>query len=118
MIYVFKNSNYFNGVFSTIGSRPDNLRILGIIGAYAAMGVGWYFLAASQADRWVKDGMNRIVAGLLAGAIFGFAVYGTYDFTNYVSFKNFSISFLLRDIIWGISWTAISVMLYSIKNPI
>ncbi len=38
---------------------------------------------------------------LLVGGLFGFILYACYDLTNYTFFKNYSVRFLIIDIIWG-----------------
>jgi uncharacterized membrane protein len=35
------------------------------------------------------------------GAIYGFCLYGVYEFTNYAIIKSWSLSMLFVDIIWG-----------------
>ncbi len=38
---------------------------------------------------------------LFAGAFFGFAAYGTYDFTNYATLKEFTARVMMVDLVWG-----------------
>ena len=122
IIYVTLSKSYYLGIFAkiqhgdSISFSDDYLRIIGILGAYTAMAVGWYYLAAGLADTWIaeKRFSSPYIAGLLAGAIFGFTLYGTYNFTNYVTLKNYETGILTRDLLWGTTWGALSVMLYSI----
>ena len=119
-VYVVLSKPYYNAEFRKVQNADfpslmeEPQRIIGVIGAYGAMALGWYFLAAGLADTWVKNNTfgSPYIAGLLAGAIYGFAVLGTYNFTNYLAFKNYSIQLVIRDIAWGTFWAAVSVMLY------
>jgi len=122
IIYITLSSSYYLGVFAkiqhgdSISFNDDSLRYVGILGAYMAMAIGWYYLAAGLANTWIaeKRFSSPYIAGLLAGAIFGFSVYGTYNFTNYVSLKNYDTGILMRDLTWGTTWGALSVMLYTV----
>ena len=38
---------------------------------------------------------------ILLGALFGFIIYGIYDFTNLSTLKNWPIKLVLVDILWG-----------------
>lgn len=119
-IYVVLSKDFYsnavmkiqNSGIPSLTSTP--LRIFCAIGAYVAMSVGWYFLAAGLADRWIqtKQFSSPYICGLLAGAIYGFALIGTYNLTNYIYFKNYDISVVIRDMSWGITWASLSVLLY------
>jgi len=55
-------------------------------------------------------GQNLLNTGIM-GAIFGFICYGTYDFTNLATLKNWSVKVTIVDLIWGSSLTAVSSVL-------
>ena len=122
IIYITLSKTYYLGVFDkiqhgdSISFNTDYLRYFGIVGAYFAMAIGWYYLAAGTANTWIaeKRFSSPYIAGLLAGAIYGFALYGTYNFTNYVTLKNYDTGIIMRDLGWGTAWGAVSVMLYTI----
>ena len=48
---------------------------------------------------------NLLQTGLL-GALFGFVAYGTYDFTNLATIKDWPIKVTIVDLIWGSLLTA------------
>jgi uncharacterized membrane protein len=48
---------------------------------------------------------------LLLGAMLGLVAYGTYDFTNLATLRDWSILVTAIDLIWGISVTAIAATL-------
>jgi uncharacterized membrane protein len=43
---------------------------------------------------------------VLLGAVLGFAAYGTYDFTNLATLKDWPVSVTIVDLIWGTALTA------------
>jgi len=47
-------------------------------------------------------------SSLVYGALFGFILYGVYDFTNYATLANFSLEMLVVDILWGTCICSIS----------
>ena len=44
------------------------------------------------------------------GALFGFVVYGVYDFTNYSTLRQWPFVLTLADVAWGTAATAIAAM--------
>jgi uncharacterized membrane protein len=44
---------------------------------------------------------KSIKESAIYGAIYGFCLYGVYEFTNYAVIKTWSLSLLFVDIIWG-----------------
>jgi uncharacterized membrane protein len=50
---------------------------------------------------------NSLVSAITLGALFGFFTYATYDLTNLATLKNWPITIVFIDIIWGSVLTAI-----------
>jgi len=48
---------------------------------------------------------NSLIMALGYGALFGFLAYGTYDFTNMATLKDWPVKMSIADIIWGTSVT-------------
>ena len=88
-------------------------RNMGAILAYMFMALGWLVFAVPTADRWGKC-LRRAFNGLLAGAFYGMAVYGTFNFTLHVMFSGWAGHIMMQDLLWGISWSAISVGIYTL----
>jgi len=57
--------------------------------------------------RYVING-DAIIMALVYGALLGFLAYGTYNFTNMATIKNWPILMSIVDLTWGISVTAIT----------
>jgi uncharacterized membrane protein len=56
---------------------------------------------------------------VLAGALFGFVTYATYDLTNLATMKNWPLIITIVDLIWGMTLSAIvSVITYFIALKI
>ncbi|MEQ8306796.1 MAG: DUF2177 family protein [Hoeflea sp.] len=53
----------------------------------------------------LRTGGGLLDAALL-GAILGFAAYGTYDFTNLATLKNWPVAVTAVDIVWGTALTS------------
>jgi len=43
----------------------------------------------------------RLTAALLRGALFGFILYGVYDFTNLATLEKWTVRMTLVDVAWG-----------------
>ncbi len=48
------------------------------------------------------------VNALIGGAILGAMAYGTYEFTNYATLRDWSLQMVAADVTWGAALTAIS----------
>lgn len=56
---------------------------------------------------------------LLAGALFGFVTYATYDLTNLATVKDWPLIITMVDLIWGMTISAsVSVITYFIANKL
>ena len=50
---------------------------------------------------------NSLQSAIILGALFGFFTYATYDLTNLATLKDWSITIVFIDIIWGAVLTSI-----------
>ena len=56
---------------------------------------------------------DNFMLALVYGALFGFLAYGTYDFTNMATIRDWPVLMSVVDIIWGTTITAVtSVVTY------
>lgn len=65
----------------------------------AALAV-WGLLGAGIAF-FVSPRASSLASAAGVGAVFGFVVYGVYDFTNYSTLRQWPLSLTLVDIAWG-----------------
>jgi len=61
---------------------------------------------------------NSILIAMLYGAFLGFLCYGTYEFTNLATLKDWSVKFMITDLLWGtfLSSLSTSIAYILIKN--
>lgn len=88
-------------------------RVLAAIAAYACMALGWIVLVAPAVAQNMAKGWSAVWAGAVPGFVFGFVLYGVYNFTNYVAFQKYSPAILLQDLVWGTSWVTVISILYA-----
>ena len=81
----------------------DDVRLLPAVGFYLFYVAGIVWFASMPA---LKTG--SATHALIAGAFFGAIAYGTYEFTNYATLKNWSPSMVMVDVIWGAVLTGFS----------
>jgi uncharacterized membrane protein len=81
----------------------DNIRFSIAAAFYLTYTVGIVVFAV----RPVINGDAMIMA-LVYGGLFGFLAYGTYDFTNMATLKNWPVPMSIVDLAWGTSVTAIT----------
>ena len=118
LVYVVLSKPVYDLVVKSIqGEFMRSLSGIGsyiaFFGAYTCMALGWYFLAAGTGLRWSKTGtMSPMVAGTLAGLVFGLSVIGTFNFTLYLMFKNYNAKIVMRDMLWGVGWPTVITMIY------
>lgn len=93
--------------FNEDGSTQIRLGI-GLL-AWAIISLGCVYFVSMQA--------TSISHVLLLGAFFGFVLYGCYDLTNLTFFKEYSMRFVIIDIIWGtIVCSLVSLSGYFVRN--
>lgn len=80
----------FDGVVKAIQGSGINLKILGAVGAYAAIVYQFYHFIVA------KEGTKMIDAFVL-----GLTTYAIYDFTNYALFDKYPLDIGLMDTLWG-----------------
>ena len=68
------------------------------IGAWICIAIGLYFFVLPRIDTNTK---HRLLSAFLMGALFGFVLYGTYDFTTLAIFPNLPPSIIVIDVLWG-----------------
>jgi len=81
----------------------DDVRLLPAVGFYLFYVAGIVWFASMPA---LKTG--SVTHALIAGAFLGAIAYGTYEFTNYATLKNWSPSMVMVDVIWGAVLTGFS----------
>ncbi len=81
----------------------DDVRLLPAVGFYLFYVAGIVWFASMPA---LKSG--SATHALIAGAFLGAIAYGTYEFTNYATLKNWSPSMVMVDVIWGAVLTGFS----------
>ena len=80
-----------------------NLAVAGIFYAVYVVGiVGLVVGPALNGGNWVNV--------LLLGALLGLVAYGTYDFTNLSTIRNWPVAVSIVDLCWGTFLTAVSAL--------
>lgn len=67
--------------------------------AYLCYVPAWYLLCLRDSVL----GMASPITGVWKSFVFAVAVYGTYNFTNKVTFPSWPVRMLLQDFAWGVS---------------
>lgn len=116
IVYVFMSKNVYENVATNIqGSgfpQFDISRIIAACIAYTALVIGWYIFVTKFATE-LSYKMPAFVAGALAGALYGFVVYGVFNGTLHVMFKNYDVSIASRDMLWGTTWAAVLTSIFA-----
>lgn len=113
--YVLVSKKTYEDVAKKIqgGSGFPTDRMGSAVAAYALLAVGWWFIVAPSVPLWIQKGYSPMMAGLIAGAIYGAVVYGVYNFTVRVQFVEYDLGTLFRDLSWGTISIAIITALYA-----
>lgn len=82
---------------------PPNLPVAGVFYLLYVVGIVFFaVMPALEARSWL--------AALGAGALLGLVAYGTYDFTNLSTLKNWPVGLSLIDVAWGTVVTALAAL--------
>jgi uncharacterized membrane protein len=93
-------SKIFNPMIENIQKSPIKINYISAVLAYIVMLISYYNLVFDN------DKPNYFKAALL-----GFAIYGTYEFTNLATITGWDYKILLIDISWGIFVSVFSLYL-------
>lgn len=108
--YVVLSRGYYNAVVKNIQGFPMEIRWDSYVVAaisYAILTLGWIILVAnrlSPTSTWYEL--------LPTAVIYGLTVYGIFNATLYVMFKNWDYKVSIRDTLWGVSWITLSGAIY------
>lgn len=106
VFYVFASREvYATAARKVQGGRAMTPRLLPGVCAYAVIAFTWLALVVP----WMQHFRGLAPAwavGAAAGALYGLAVYGVFNFTNAAMFKDWSWAVLARDLSWGTAWAA------------
>jgi uncharacterized membrane protein len=80
---------YFDTQISLVQGSPLTLNIAGAIGCYICLiFIVYYFI--------IKKGASILEAFLL-----GASIYGVYEFTNYATLRDWKLTTVMMDTLWG-----------------
>ena len=96
--FTFKFSLY-NSIIKSIQSDNLKIKIYSAAVAYLLMFLSFYLIIYPNIQN--DKNTNNLIIALKHGAIFGFILYGIYNFTNYAIFKNYSLKLTITDTLWG-----------------
>lgn len=113
IVYVLSTSFIYLNVVRKVqkeDTKFDASRIVGAVLAYVCIVVGWIFLVAPAVRQNVATHKyHPLLAGGMIGFVYGIALHGTYNLTNFAMFKNWTTAIVVQDIVWGTTLaTAIS----------
>jgi uncharacterized membrane protein len=82
--------------------------------AYTALVVGWMVFATNLTKQLVSNfRWNPLLAGFVAGLLYGFVVYGVFNGTLHVMFDNYGTTVSIRDLLWGMFWASTLTTIYA-----
>ncbi len=111
--YVMENvyADKMRDVATIVGGKVQINLVAGLV-VYVFLAIGIVFFVLNDLSSEV--GLLEVFK---IGALFGFVVYGVYDFTNMATLKSWPLSLALFDIAWGIFATGlVSLVTYKIKT--
>jgi uncharacterized membrane protein len=100
-------SKKIGSVITKIQRSPMKVNPLFASIAYAIMCISYYFI-----------GFENGKPNYFKGALLGLGIYGTYEFTNYATFKDWSGTIAVQDISWGLFLSVMSLYVSSYINKI
>ena len=92
----FFMKNKYNKQIPQIQKSPMKVNFLYAVIAYILMAVGLVIFVIPN----IRP-EKRLTDSLYYGFLFGFVLYGVYDFTNGAIFKNWDFKLAYIDVLWG-----------------
>lgn len=88
-VYLTLNRKMMETQVLSVQKTPLSINIPGTVACYIFLVLGLYYFILRQKR------------SLLDAFLFGLVIYGVYDTTNYAIFKNWKLSTVLIDVLWG-----------------
>jgi len=76
-----------------------------------------YVLLGTGIAVFVAPRSATVALAAAFGAVFGFVVYGVYDFTNYSTLRQWPLMLALADVMWGTVASAACAVVVRMVNP-
>jgi uncharacterized membrane protein len=83
------------GVLARLMNGSLSPRMLYVILAYVALLIGYIFFIYPNATS------GTLIKAIVYGVLFGFVVYGVFDFTNYATLERWTLKATIIDLLWG-----------------
>ncbi len=88
-MFIYANSAMFHSQILKVQGSPWKLNLLGAVLSYVFLLGGLYYFILRE-HRSVLDAF-----------LLGLVIYGVYESTNYVAFKNWHLKTVIMDTLWG-----------------
>ena len=104
-IYLTSMKAFFDKQVNLIQGSNIEMKLIPAVLCYISLVVGLYYFI-------IKERKSLVEAFLL-----GFVIYSVYEFTNWALFKNWKITTVLIDTLWGaVLFTLTTAIIYYIFN--
>jgi len=90
----------------TVQKSPMEVRKVYVFLSYILIIFGVYYFVQMNIDK-----ENYIRDSIVKGFIYGFILYGVFDFTNLAIFKDFDLKTSIIDMLWGGTLTATTLLI-------
>ena len=84
--------------------------------SYACMALGWLLLVVPTVKYMIASGTAKWMAGLVAGVVYGLALYGVFNGSLYAMFRGWSTSIVTQDMLWGVSWSTLVTVAFAMTR--
>lgn len=111
ILYVGFSRDVYNVATKQIQGTGMANRLWAALAAYTCMVLGWFFLAAPAAER-----ATSLISAIGVGIVYGLLVIGTFNFTLHAMLTNWAGYIMIRDLMWGITWSTVVTVMYYIIN--
>lgn len=102
--YVLLSNKTYGAYAKRISGAPISLSKIWPVAilAYITLAIGWLFVCIPLARTYIKNNnLPPWAAGAAAGALYGFVLYGTFNFTIGSMFEAWNTPIIIRDVAWG-----------------
>lgn len=110
-IYVINKEMWIDQIKLIQGpDKTIEFRMSGAIVAYLILIFATFYLVTYQ----IKNNMNidstkdLVIQSTIMGSVLGLGMYGIFDATNYVMFKDYKLSVAIQDALYGVFVTAVA----------
>ena len=112
LIWITSNYQRYNDMVNHVSGKPISLNYFAVLVTYVLLIFGLFVFVLPNINK--TSTKSIALSSLHYGGLFGFTIYGVYNFTNLSVFKNYDAMTAILDTCWGCVLFTVAAFIISV----